>query len=400
MRKKNSRVNTLARWAGAEPRELKQLTVLFTDIIGSTRKSYEIGDARWIEKLIRHFSHARDIKRHYRCFEIKIIGDSFMVAFHNAYDALNFSIEFLKNTGDEDIKIRVGINSGAVRIIDNDIYGGTVNYAARVMSSQELEGIALSQSAKEHIQYEIGDLANQVFEPKEHEFKDYPIPRTIWHVKCDEYWQLKIKQDFPSLADINMEIDSMKYQIDQAKEDDLDWFSTIEREAYGLDAVPLELLRSWYKKNPAGFFIIKTENGQKVGHIDMLPLRSADLNLLLEGEIIERDINADAVFTVAERSQIRDLYIESVIISTSKDLTKASILRHLLAEFEVLVSKICDPTNLNNIYAMAATFAGRKLMKDLGFEIIKDGSDRLDGHPFYKANYNNVIAIINNILGE
>lgn len=387
---------TLAEWAGAaEPEQLIQLTVLFTDIIGSTRKSYEMGDGRWIRKLIKHFAHARTFKRRYRCYEVKIIGDSFMVAFQNAYDALNFGIELLYDTGDEDIKIRVGINSGMVCIIDNDIYGGTVNYASRVTNSQKTEGIALSESAKEHVQNQIGDISKQIFEPVDQPFKDYPTPKRIWHVNCSEYWNLKIKQDFSSLDNIYRETNNMKYQINQAKEDELEWISTIETAAYGLDAVPLQILRGWYRKNPTGFFIIKDKDGQNVGHLDVLPLRPDILNHLLEGEITERDIDINAIYTPSEKDQIQDLYIESVITLAPSKFSKASILSYLLSEFEILVAKICNPVNLNNIYALAATFAGQRLMNDLGFEVVKDGNERKDGHPFYKANYKDIVAKIN-----
>src|ERR1043165_4569046 len=110
---------TLQHWAGAS----KMFALVFTDIVGSTALASELGDEQWIQLLRRHFDQARRIMAKYDHHEIKIIGDSFMVIFRTALDALDFAIELEANPGDVRLAIRAGIHVGSARIIDDDIYG-------------------------------------------------------------------------------------------------------------------------------------------------------------------------------------------------------------------------------------------------------------------------------------
>jgi len=57
-----------------------------------------------------------------------------------------------------------------------------------------------------------------------------------------------------------------------------------------------------------------SKNGQKVGHIDILPLRPATFQTFFEGNVVERDIRGDSLYTQKEKHLIRDLYVESIII--------------------------------------------------------------------------------------
>ena len=62
-----------------------------------------------------------------------------------------FATAFHKDTGDELIKIRACIHAGLARVIDDDIYGRTINYAARVLGWKRDEGIVLSNVVKEDL---------------------------------------------------------------------------------------------------------------------------------------------------------------------------------------------------------------------------------------------------------
>lgn len=395
-----SRPATLEQWAATPSGGLTQLTVVFTDIIKSTALSNAMGDKRWVEMLTKHFDHCRSLMRQYKCYEIKTIGDSFMVAFHNAFDALNFAIAFLNNTGDEQIKIRAGIHAGAARIIGNDLSGGMVNYAARLIKWHKEEGIGLSDAAKEQIEDEIGrNEARHLFIRVSHKFKDYEQRKILWRVNCSDYWNRRIRQEFPSLEELRKDLGKMKFVIEPATADDIAWVGRIETEAYGEDAVPVHTIRRWHKHNPTGFFIVKTPEAKKVGHLDILPLRPEVLQLLLEGKIQERDLSEAALYAPSEREMIKDLYVESIIVLTDHPSRSAAI-HVVLSEFDSLVSHICEPAKVESVYAIAATPEGDKFMRQLGFEQVRAGSERLDEHPFFAARYDDVAANINNILGR
>ena len=106
---------TLEEWAGTPT---PQVALVFTDIIDSTPLLNELGDKRWIGVLIGHLNQGRHLLKHLDCYEIKFIGDSFMVAFRTAVEALCFALTLHEDTGDKKVKIRAGIHVGAVRIIN------------------------------------------------------------------------------------------------------------------------------------------------------------------------------------------------------------------------------------------------------------------------------------------
>ena len=152
----NFHVN-LEEWAGVTDYERRAtLAVVFTDIIDSTTLAREVGDGKMFDMLVKHFDAAREVSLYCDGFEIKLIGDAYMVAFKTADAALLFATQFQQHTGDPRIGIRAGIHVGQVRIKDNDIYGLMVNYASRLQHALPLEGIYLSDFAKREIESERG----------------------------------------------------------------------------------------------------------------------------------------------------------------------------------------------------------------------------------------------------
>lgn len=187
-----------------------------------------------------------------------------------------------------------------------------------------------------------------------------------------------------------------RYRIDPATPEEIDWIAQLESEAYSpKDAIPKHILKQWYAANPSGFSIIKTDE-QKIGHIDILPLRSPALELFYSGEIMEREIPGDGLHEPGERNSIRSLYIESVIIqplnghSNVPPYALLSLLRH----FNMLVNRICNPGNVEYVYAMAASKSGARLIQHLGFEQVKVDRARADGHDLYETKFVDLAASI------
>jgi class 3 adenylate cyclase len=103
-----------------------------------------------------HFRQARRIKDLCDGYEIKPIGDAYMAAFRTAVDAFQFAWQFYNDTSDPQIRIRIGIHVGQVRIVENDTYGLMVNYTSRVQHALRGMGIMLSDAAKTDVLAELG----------------------------------------------------------------------------------------------------------------------------------------------------------------------------------------------------------------------------------------------------
>jgi class 3 adenylate cyclase len=110
------------------------LTIVFTDIVGSTGRAAEIGDSRWQELLERH--HAT-VRRHLEALkgrEIKTTGDGFLATFDNPAVAVEWALRVRDGVRGLGLDIRVGIHAGQCEISDGDVSGIAVHLAARVLS--------------------------------------------------------------------------------------------------------------------------------------------------------------------------------------------------------------------------------------------------------------------------
>ena len=178
---------TLQQWAGST----KMIALVFTDIVDSTDLGVRLGDERWIQLLRKHFARARSLMKKFDCYEIKIIGDSFMVAFRDAVQALDFAVTFKDNTGDSQIRIRAGVHVGPVRIVENDIFGLMVNYTKRIESVATDGGVVISDEAKTHIDYEKAARHSRLmFKPVAAPLKGFLTPRPVWRVLSSQVEQV------------------------------------------------------------------------------------------------------------------------------------------------------------------------------------------------------------------
>ena len=190
------------------------------------------------------------------------------------------------------------------------------------------------------------------------------------------------------------------YSIEPATAEDIDWIASLEAEAYSPeDAVPRSILGEWYDTNPEGFSLVRM-NGEKIGHIDILPLRAKALRLFIDGAIIERELRGDSLYTPEEREFIRDLYVESIIIHPLGGRSNASgiAVMHLLYNFILLTKRMADPDKIENIYAIAASKDGEHFMGKLGFELAKRGQERKDQHNLYVARFAELKVRISNLF--
>ncbi len=119
---------------------MRDIAVLFTDVVGSTNYFKTHGDLRGREMLRTHHHMAMSIVDEYGGSLIKEVGDSVLVYFPDPKEALKAAItmqhKFLlhnNESGPEDeIHVRIGLHYGKVIVEEKDIYGDVVNVAAKL----------------------------------------------------------------------------------------------------------------------------------------------------------------------------------------------------------------------------------------------------------------------------
>ncbi len=115
----------------------KNLTVMFTDLSGSTRMAEEIGDIAMHSLLSRHYEIVRPAVEMNAGVLVKTMGDGTLSYFKDAADALRAAIEIqqkmvvFNQDAAYQLLVRCGLNTGPTIVEKNDIYGDTVNVAQR-----------------------------------------------------------------------------------------------------------------------------------------------------------------------------------------------------------------------------------------------------------------------------
>lgn len=107
-------------------------TVMFTDIVGSTERAAELGDARWREVLAAHEAAVRRELSRLRGREVKSLGDGYLITFDGPARAIRCGWSIAQSARAMDMEVRIGLHSGEVEVIGDDIGGIAVHIAARV----------------------------------------------------------------------------------------------------------------------------------------------------------------------------------------------------------------------------------------------------------------------------
>jgi class 3 adenylate cyclase/tetratricopeptide (TPR) repeat protein len=150
--------NFAASFVEAHPdASMHNIAVLFTDVVGSTKYFKAYGDIKGREMLRKHHRIAISIVEDYGGSLIKEVGDSVMVYFPDALNALKASIKmqhqfnsYNKNSESRNvIHIRVGIHFGKVIVEEKDIYGDVVNVASKLTNLANGDQIFISQEVYE-----------------------------------------------------------------------------------------------------------------------------------------------------------------------------------------------------------------------------------------------------------
>src|SRR3990170_612536 len=146
------------RVGGAISQELPEgtVTVLFTDVEGSTGLTTRRGDEAARDVLRAHEELVRQQVQEHDGREVKAIGDGFMVAFGSARKAVACAVGIQRTleennrgqpSGDQ-VRVRMGLNTGEVVREQDDLFGETVNAAARIAAKAKGGQVLISEATK------------------------------------------------------------------------------------------------------------------------------------------------------------------------------------------------------------------------------------------------------------
>jgi len=124
-------------------------TILFTDIVDSTRQQAELGDRGWKRLVERHHAIVRGLLGRYRGEEQDTAGDGFYVRFDGPARAIRCAQEIVETIRPLGIEVRAGLHTGECEIVDGKCSGLSVSIGARVMANAGPSEVLVSRTVKD-----------------------------------------------------------------------------------------------------------------------------------------------------------------------------------------------------------------------------------------------------------
>lgn len=122
------------------------VTVLFTDIVGSTEKAVEIGDALWRDTVERHYGIIREELSRFQGRQIDAAGDGVFAVFESPGDGIRCAIAISRSVHQLGLDIRAGLHLGECEKIGESVRGIAVHIGARVAAKAEASEILVSST--------------------------------------------------------------------------------------------------------------------------------------------------------------------------------------------------------------------------------------------------------------
>jgi class 3 adenylate cyclase len=178
-----SSIDDLALWADVERPDLARLaasdgtvTVMFSDIEGSTELNHRLGDHGWVQLLAKHDRILTAAIERQGGQVVKTQGDGFMVAFAEASEAVAAACDVQRALARvrrgrlAGVRVRIGAHRGSAVHRDGDLFGRNVAFAARVAAQADGGEVLVSDAVLEALH----DGAVTVAEVREAELKGIP----------------------------------------------------------------------------------------------------------------------------------------------------------------------------------------------------------------------------------
>ena len=119
-------------------------TLLMTDIVDSTLTATRLGDAAWKQVLAEHNRLVRAQLDRFRGREVNTTGDGFLATFGSAVGAIRSAVAMRDAVRGLGIELRIGVHTGEVEVLPNDIGGVAVHAASRIMALGRASEIIVS----------------------------------------------------------------------------------------------------------------------------------------------------------------------------------------------------------------------------------------------------------------
>jgi pimeloyl-ACP methyl ester carboxylesterase/class 3 adenylate cyclase len=124
-------------------------TVVFTDIVDSTKRADTKGDQAWRDLLEAHDTTVRRELTRFRGREVKSLGDGFLATFDGPARAIHCASAIRDQLRGLQVPVRIGVHTGEVELTENDVRGIAVHIASRVAHIGGADDVLVSRTVKD-----------------------------------------------------------------------------------------------------------------------------------------------------------------------------------------------------------------------------------------------------------
>lgn len=152
---------------------------------------------------------------------------------------------------------------------------------------------------------------------------------------------------------------------DWVRQEDLPAIVRLDLERYGELTVPYEITQHWWRKNPTACRVLfNAEDRTDIwGALSIIPMRKETILRILRGEMEERDITADDVFTYEEAGEY-NVYIPSALVREDHRSSLPRLIHSVLDFWCEQYPRI----RLGKVYAFTSSDDGMRLARYLYFD--------------------------------
>jgi class 3 adenylate cyclase len=166
----------ISRHAVPRAHETVLVTLLFTDIVGSTDMLARLGDAAWRDLVEQHHAVVRRVITRHRGKEVDTAGDGFFATFDGPARAVRAAVDIDAAVAPLGMSIRAGLHTGECEITDGKVAGIAVSTAARICALAGPHEVLVSSTVKEL----VAGSELRFTDRGEHTLKGIPEPRRIF----------------------------------------------------------------------------------------------------------------------------------------------------------------------------------------------------------------------------
>jgi predicted ATPase len=160
------------------------VTLVFTDIEGSTALLDELGAEAFKDALADHRRAVRDAFVAHSGYEVDDAGDGLFYTFASASEAVTAVEQAMASLADGPVRVRVGVHTGEPLLDPPKYVGPDVHKAARIMSAAHGGQVLLSGATRELVAEDVLDLGR-------HRLKDFPEAVSLYQLGSDRFPPLR-----------------------------------------------------------------------------------------------------------------------------------------------------------------------------------------------------------------